>query len=127
MVVKHFLRNHDALFCLFPHITKYTIRSIVCEASYHSVTRSLGHSVTRSLDHYLSFFQHMRLTNEQTTSGSTGLLRRQISTELYGLSCTPPRFDDKNHWVDGLDFSRSHLHHHPLNDKTNNMPDVFYS
>ena len=30
---------------------KYTIRSIVCEASCYSVTRSLGHSVTLSLGH----------------------------------------------------------------------------
>ena len=30
---------------------KYTIRSIVCEASCHSVTRSLAHLVTRSLGH----------------------------------------------------------------------------
>ena len=34
--------------------TKYTIRSIVCEASCHSVTRSLGHSVTRSLGHLVT-------------------------------------------------------------------------
>ena len=33
---------------------KYTIRSIVCEASCHSVTRSLGHSVTRSLGHLVT-------------------------------------------------------------------------
>ena len=30
---------------------QYTIRSIVCETSCHSVTRSLGHSVPRSLGH----------------------------------------------------------------------------
>ena len=52
-------------------ITKYTIRSIVCEASCHSVTWSLGHSVTRSYDHY---FQH---ANGHTTLGLTGLLHRQ--------------------------------------------------
>ena len=33
---------------------KYTIRSIVCEASCHSVTRSLSHSVTRSLGHLVT-------------------------------------------------------------------------
>ena len=48
-------------------VSKYTIRSIVCEASCHSVTWSfdllvtwsLGHSVTRSLGHSVtwSFFQ----------------------------------------------------------------------
>ena len=41
--------------------SKYTIRSIVCEASCHSVTWSLGHLVTQSYDHYL---QHgYELTN----------------------------------------------------------------
>ena len=34
---------------------KYTIRSIVCKASCHSVTRSLGHLVTRSLDHLVTW------------------------------------------------------------------------
>ena len=33
---------------------KYTIRSIVCEASCHLVTRSLGHSVTWSLCHLVT-------------------------------------------------------------------------
>ena len=32
-------------------IDKYTIRSIVCEASCHSVTQSLGHLVPLSLGH----------------------------------------------------------------------------
>ena len=40
---------------------KYTIRSIVCEASCHSVTRSLGYSVTRSLS--ISLFSTLRLTD----------------------------------------------------------------
>ena len=34
---------------------KYTIRSIVCEAFCHSVTRSLGHSVTWSLCHLVTW------------------------------------------------------------------------
>ena len=34
---------------------KYTIRSIVCEASCHSFTRSLGHSVTQSLGHLVTW------------------------------------------------------------------------
>ena len=32
-----------------PRLYKYTIRSIVCEASHHLVTHSLGHLVTWSL------------------------------------------------------------------------------
>ena len=40
------------------------------------VTQSLGHSVTRS-PVILSSFHFNMLTNGQTTSGSTGLLRRQ--------------------------------------------------
>ena len=46
----------------------------------HSVTWSLGHLVTRSLSHschpVIRIFN--MLTNGHTTSGSTGLLRRQI-------------------------------------------------
>ena len=54
---------------------KYTIRSIVCKASCHSVTRSLGHPVTRSLgllvtwshpsNHVFIFFD-MAKTDKQT-------------------------------------------------------------
>ena len=34
--------------------SKYTIRSIVCEASCHPIIQSLGHSVTRSLSHLVT-------------------------------------------------------------------------
>ena len=34
---------------------KYTIRSIVCEASCHPVTRSLGHSITWSIGHSVTW------------------------------------------------------------------------
>ena len=46
--LKKFLHEHlkTQLF-----LNKYTIRSIVCEASCYSLTQSLGHSVTRSLGH----------------------------------------------------------------------------
>ena len=46
---------------------KYTIRSIVFEASSHPVTRSLGHLVTRSLSHPVIIFNIVtdELTNEQ--------------------------------------------------------------
>ena len=56
---------------------KYTIRSIVCEASCHLVTRSLGQSVRWSLGHSVFNVATDWLTNGRTTSGSTGLLRRQ--------------------------------------------------
>ena len=61
---------------------KYTIRSIVCEASCHpvtksfsSVTRALGHLVTWSLGH-LSICSH-------TILGSIGMLRRQYIKQKY--------------------------------------------
>ena len=86
---------------------KYTIRSIVCEASCHPVTQSFGHSVTWSLGHLVTrslshsvtwtlcrlvtrslghsvtrslghYFQHYdERTNGRTTLGLPGLLRRQ--------------------------------------------------
>ena len=84
---------------------KYTIQSVVCEASCHPVIQSLGHSVTRSLVHLVtrilsschpvilssclpvimsSFYPVISvlnstctLTDGHTTLGPTGLLRRQ--------------------------------------------------
>ena len=44
--------------------TKYTIRSIVCEASCHSVTRSRGHSVTR----FSTLWQTNKQTDKQTNT-----------------------------------------------------------
>ena len=51
------------VFLKYLFICKYTIRSIVCEASCHSVTRSLGHSVTWSLCHSVSTMLTDWLTN----------------------------------------------------------------
>ena len=53
----------------------------------HFVTRSLGHLVTWSLGHSVNSYSY-RQTNGRTTSGSTGLLRRQqvhpvVSTESH--------------------------------------------
>ena len=45
---------------------KYTIRSIVCKASCHSVTRSLSHSVTRSLLSSSPSFSTLSLTDGHT-------------------------------------------------------------
>ena len=62
-------RQYNLLVCFSTQ--KYTIRSIVCEASYHLVTRLQGHLVTRSLGHLVTqslghLFQHYyRLTNRQ--------------------------------------------------------------
>ena len=39
------------VFLKYLFICKYTIRSIVCEASCHLVTRSFGHSIAWSLSH----------------------------------------------------------------------------
>ena len=44
-------RQYNLLVCFSTQ--KYTIRSIVCEASCHLVTQSLGHLVTRSLVHWV--------------------------------------------------------------------------
>ena len=60
-------RQYNLLVCFSTQ--KYTIRSIVCEASYHLVTRLQGHLVTRSLGHLVTrslghLFQHYyRLTD----------------------------------------------------------------
>ena len=79
-------------YCMLPSdpsdiSSKYTIRSIVCKASCHSVPWSLGHSVTRSLGHLVTWsLSHMITifnmatnwwTNWLTTLGLKGLLRRQ--------------------------------------------------
>ena len=70
---------------------KYTIRSIVCEASCHpvtwslghlvtwslghSVTRSLGHSVTRSLGHSVTWsFGHLHSVTRSLVTWSLGHL-----------------------------------------------------
>ena len=73
-------------------LDKYTIRSIVCEASCHSVTRSLGHSVTRSLGHSVTlslwiFLSILLRTDWRTTLGSIGLLCRQKYPNCFRL-CT---------------------------------------
>ena len=78
---------------VFKKNIKYAIRSIVCEASCHPVTRSLGHLVTRSLGHSVtqalghsvtcSLSHSVTIfnitTNGPTDGQHTGLLRRQIS------------------------------------------------
>ena len=48
------VKNHDEN-SRNVYYLKYTIRSIVCEASCYSVTRSFGHSVTWSLGHLVTW------------------------------------------------------------------------
>ena len=43
-------------------VSKYTIRSIVCEASCYSVTRSQGHSDTWSLGHLVTWSLSVSVT-----------------------------------------------------------------
>ena len=48
--------NLQTSVCFMPQLeNKYIIQSIVCEASCHSVTWSLGHSVTWSLGHSVTW------------------------------------------------------------------------
>ena len=49
---------------------KYTIRSIVCEASCHSVTWSLGHLVTWSLSHSVTWSLSHLVTSSSIDSES---------------------------------------------------------
>ena len=81
---------------------KYTIRSIVCEASCHLVTWSLRHSVTRSL---------IVATNKQTdghvTLGLPGLLCRQLLKQNIKMALirSSPHHPDVRTWA------RCLLHH----------------
>ena len=61
------------------HLATWPLGHWVTRSLAHLVTRSLGHLVTWSLGHLVtrSMFSMLRRTEEQTTSGSPGLLRRQ--------------------------------------------------
>ena len=74
-----------------PCITKFTIRTIVCEASWHPVschpviwslghlvTRSLGHSVIRSLGHLVTWSLGHLVTQSLVTSSLGHLVTRSL-------------------------------------------------
>ena len=65
---------------------KYTIRSIVCKASCHSVTRSLGHPVTWShpSNHVFIFFD-MAKTDKRTNRQTDKRTNRQTDEQHQGL------------------------------------------
>ena len=79
VAVNHFIQTTGAIH-QFSADTRYktiihTIRSIVCEASCHQV---FCHLVFRSLGlYFLVFNKCNKRTNELTTLGLTGLIRRQ--------------------------------------------------
>ena len=91
--VMHLFRNNPInTLCLqsldfLPHITytygQSSVKLPVTRSLGHLVTWSYGHSVIRSLNHSVTWslchicLEFNMLTDTRTTSGSTGLLRRQ--------------------------------------------------
>ena len=69
--------SHSVTWSLGHSVTQSLSHSVTWSLG-HLVNQSLGHSVTRSLSHSVTRFQRCEWrTDGQTTSGSTGLLRRQ--------------------------------------------------